>query len=167
LCCIEQLGEVTKSKMEHFSRQISVFEIRHIVSQTSTRLPSNETWFPEHLYQWIKTLLQENDELIVDGKLHELVGECSLFDKAVVRSVAEMYSEKSSALRLISPKKQNVPDGDITPVANGDQGMNIVELEPCCELICSLDLQSHDNDYPVVDSDATIVDAGVSQVTCL
>jgi hypothetical protein len=124
LCAIKQLEELTKAKMEHFSKQISVYNIQEVVAEVSGKLPHNEIWFPEHLYRWIKGMLQENDELVTDERLLDLVGKSPLFDKAVLRSVAEMYSEKTAALNLFSstkvPLEEEHPDSETVPVINGN-----------------------------------------------
>lgn len=126
LCSIEQLEEVTRSKMEHFSKQISVFDIQEIVAQISARLPQNEVWFPEHLYRWVKSMLQENDGLVANERLVDLIGKSPLFDKAVVRSVTEMYSEKAAALKLFSPKEGGQEEDVGAPVVNGGRGEGAV-----------------------------------------
>lgn len=100
LCGIRNLEELTKSKMAQYSKHMSVFEIQDVVAQIAGRLPDNEVWFPEHLYRWIKDILQKNDELVSDEKLLGLIGKSPLFDKAIVRSMAELYSEKAAALKL-------------------------------------------------------------------
>lgn len=99
-CSLDQLEEITKAKMDQFSRQITVFDIQKIVAQVSSKLPPDEVWFSEHLYRWIKTMLQENDTLLANEDLLGLIGETSLFDKAIVRSIAELYSEKAAALKF-------------------------------------------------------------------
>jgi hypothetical protein len=122
LCAIEALEDVTKSKMEHFSEQISIFDLQEVVAEVSAKLPSNEIWFPDHLYRWIKGMLLENDEILTGERLLDLVGKSALFDKAVVRSVTEMYSEKSAALKLFSSSETTSQNNTAAPVSKESHG---------------------------------------------
>jgi hypothetical protein len=122
LCGIEQLEELTKSKMEHFRKQISLFDIQEVVVEVSSKLPQNEIYFPEHLYRWAKEILQEHDELMVDERVLNLVGKSSLFDKAVVRSVMEMYSEKAAALHFFTKKLLHGESSTAVPDINETNG---------------------------------------------
>lgn len=106
VCEIKQLEEVTQSKMEHFSGQISLFSLQEILSQVASRIPSADVWFPEHLYRWVKSTLQRNQDLLGDENVLHLVGRTVLFDRAIVRSITEMYCEKSAAFDLLSQGRQ-------------------------------------------------------------
>jgi len=101
-CTIGPLEVVTKAKMDHYSKQISVFELHTVVVDVAPSLPPDEVWFPEHLYRWIKDALQDDDKLIGDEHLLELVGQSLLFDKAVVRSISELYKEKAAAVKIFA-----------------------------------------------------------------
>lgn len=102
LCVMDVLEQLTKERMDDFGKRISIFELHDVVVNVTPRLSPNEIWFHEHLYRWVKDMLQEDDHIVTDEKLLNLVGRSSLFDKAVVRSVAEMYKEKSAALGLFT-----------------------------------------------------------------
>lgn len=124
LCKIEELEEVTRAKMDHFGELLSLFDIHAVVAQTSQMLPQNDVWFPEHLYRWLKTILKGNDELVSDERLYDLIGDCKLFNKAIVRSIAEMYSEKAGAVNVLSRNAETgLHDGAISTI-NGSLDTN-------------------------------------------
>jgi hypothetical protein len=61
------------------------------------------------------------DELVSDNKLYDLIGGCKLFNKATVRSIAEMYSEKAAAVKVFSRNAEAGHDAAV-PTVNGSLG---------------------------------------------
>jgi hypothetical protein len=93
LCGIEALEDVTKVKMEEFRLGLSVFDLQHITEEVSSKLPQNNDWYSENLHNWIKDELVAHVTTITEGKLPNTIGRSVLFDRAVVKCIAEMYSE--------------------------------------------------------------------------
>ena len=122
LCTIIALEELTKAEMERYSKQISISELHKVVLDIDDKIPADDLWFPEHLFRWVKNIFHENDDLVVDRVLLDLIGQCSLFDKAVVRSLSEMYQEKSSALALFSSEVSQGRVEDHNPVVEAEKG---------------------------------------------
>jgi len=120
LCGIGKLEDVTKRKMEHFGILISMFDIQKVVQDVSSKLPPNEVWFPEHLTSWIKASLVGNESLLHDDRLVEVIGKSPLFDKAMFRSVREMYSEKAAEAKQLSSHLAARKYDSAVPSLNGD-----------------------------------------------
>lgn len=93
LCGIERLEELTKAKVEELSKGLSIFDIQKVAEEVSPKLPRKGDWFSTQINKWIKAALMADDILPTEGRLIEVIGRCTIFDKAVVKGLGEMYSE--------------------------------------------------------------------------
>ena len=121
LCGIEKLEEVTKERIERFGETLSVFDIQAVVENVSPKLPQNEIWFSEHLHKWIKADLMTNETLLTESHILHVIGRNALFDRAVVKAIAEMYSEKLAEVKKINDFATEVGETTIGPTEN-EQG---------------------------------------------
>ncbi|KIW06417.1 uncharacterized protein PV09_02868 [Verruconis gallopava] len=112
LCEISTLEVLTKEKMEHFSKRISIYDVQEIITSVATKLPKDDIWFPEHLYRWVKGILRENDTIVSQERLLNVVGKCPLFDKALFKSVAEMYCEQAAVVNLLTRQESGPQAAD-------------------------------------------------------
>ena len=96
LCGIESLEVLTREKMEESNKDLSLFDMQRVVEEVTPKLPRNDKWFPEHMQRWIKAKMVDDDTLITEGRLLDVIGRSALFDRAVVKGVAEMYSEQAA-----------------------------------------------------------------------
>lgn len=108
LCGIDKLGELTKEKMEELSKDLSIFDLQRILEEVYPKLPRDETWLPDRLQVWVKEKLDDDDDatVLTDGRLLDVTGRIPLFDRAVLKGLAEMYiKEKRKNLAEYSEAK--------------------------------------------------------------
>ena len=110
LCGIEKLEELTKLKIEELSKELSLFDIQHVAEEVAPKLPRSGDWFSSQVNKLVKASLMTDDNLLRDRRLYELVGRSAVFDRALVKSLAEMYMAKidhvSSATATKAPVEQ-------------------------------------------------------------
>ncbi|KAF2674495.1 hypothetical protein BT63DRAFT_408679 [Microthyrium microscopicum] len=121
-CSLAELEKTAKSKIEFNAKFLTLPELLQSATELQPRLPKDE-WFVEHIKSHVKILLKQKDTLEAligpEGKLDEVIGKSAFFDRALFKSIAEMYLEKgtipgrlertNSQISLSSPR---VDDGD-------------------------------------------------------
>jgi len=75
-------------------KELSVFDLQCIAEEVSTKLPQQDDWFSTGIQKWIRTRLTADGTLFTDQRLLDVIGRSTIFDKAVVKSLMEMYVEK-------------------------------------------------------------------------
>ena len=136
LCGIVPLEEVTKLKMEEFRHGLSVFDIQRITEEVSSKLPQKNDWFSENIHKWIKDELMADVTTVTGGKLLNTIGKNKLFDRAVVKCIAEMYSEllaKSTTNSTSHEQKLTVAPTNGASITERESSMSVP-----CEVSCSI-----------------------------
>jgi len=133
LCGIEKLEELTKVKIEELSKELSVFDIQHVAEEVAPKFPRSGDWFSSQVDKWVKTALIANDNLLRDRRLYELVGRSTMFDRALVRSIAEMYMAKIEhvlpATTIKAPFEQEPAIGTASVTASHERADSVVQSD--------------------------------------
>jgi len=94
LCGIEKLEELTKAKIEELSKELSIFDIQSVAEEVTPKLPRGGDWFTSQVNKWVKASLTKDDNVLRDWRLYRMVGKSTLFDRALIKAIAELYLAK-------------------------------------------------------------------------
>jgi hypothetical protein len=106
LCGITKLEEYIKGKADELQKQLSLFDLQTIAEEVCPKLPQQENWFSANIQKWVEARLLNDATLLTGQRLPDVIGRSVIFDKAVVKSLMDMYIDKGAVVEL--------------PVANGD-----------------------------------------------
>jgi hypothetical protein len=126
LCGISKLEEFSKVKTEELQKELSIFDLQRVSEEIYRKLPQHDNWFPTAIQRWVRERFTTDDTLFKDERLPVLIGRCTIFDQAMVKSLLDMCSEKTTnneppilngnhtfpepGLALGSPKAASVAD---------------------------------------------------------
>ena len=116
ICGIEKLEELTKEKIEELSKELSIFNLQGVAEEVSSKLPKKGDWFSAQMNKWIKAALVSNDSLLQENGFLDIIGRSAVFDRAVVKSLTEMYGEQKAKHSTVekAPPQQEPKNPNIT-----------------------------------------------------
>jgi hypothetical protein len=99
LCGIGELEELTKSKIENLSKDLSIFDIQRVTEEISGKLPRHGDWFSAQVDSWAKAALSADDNLLTNSRIVDAIGRNAIFDKALMKALTEMYTELKAKVK--------------------------------------------------------------------
>ena len=114
LCGIEKLEEITKEKIEELSKNLSIFNLQGVAEEVAPKLPRKGDWFSAQMNKWIKAALVQDDGLLSEKGFLDIIGRSAVFDRAVVKSLTEMYDDQKAKNSILSGSKATVEGESVT-----------------------------------------------------
>ncbi|KAI9777435.1 MAG: hypothetical protein M1816_004725, partial [Peltula sp. TS41687] len=72
----------------------TLFAVLDVAKEAYLRFSENEIWLPDYIKNKIKAAFEADDTLFRKGRFLSQIGTVAAFDKAVVNSIVETYTEK-------------------------------------------------------------------------
>lgn len=99
LCGIGDLEELTKTKIENISKDLSIFDVQRITEEISGKLPRHGDWFSAKVDDLVKAALTTDDSLLTNPRIVDAIGRNAILDKALVKALTEMYTELKTKVK--------------------------------------------------------------------
>jgi len=91
------IGHAIRS-MELFSKELSVFQILDITSDVYSKLPEDESWFPDYLKTQIENAFKLDEITFAQKEFLNHIGKTPAFDKALARIMVDIFTNKQTIM---------------------------------------------------------------------
>lgn len=85
---------LAKDNMGSSDKGLSIFDILGVAREVYPKLSANETWFPDYIKEKIEAAFELDEALFARESFLDGVGKVAAFDKALMKSVVEIYTSK-------------------------------------------------------------------------
>jgi hypothetical protein len=91
-CGITELEHLARNHMSNMVKSLSTLEIQSAMGSLASRLPHSDDWLFEHIRAKVSTeIANDNMLLMPDGELAMKVGNCGVFDRALLHAVLQLH----------------------------------------------------------------------------
>lgn len=94
---LDGLGDLSITHIENSQDGISIWNVLDLAEKAYKKLPDEESWFTDYLSRKIEAALREDENLFKTKEFLGRIGNVRKFDQALMKIVAEIYSDKSWA----------------------------------------------------------------------
>ncbi|KAI9934569.1 hypothetical protein ASPWEDRAFT_43988 [Aspergillus wentii DTO 134E9] len=101
--------------MEKFASMISIFALLNIVTGVYPSLSEGEDWFLDHVKSRIAAAFAEDNTLFVQDSFLKTFGEVPAFDRFLMQSALDIYSEGVLRTRDSSISREETPEQSVPP----------------------------------------------------
>lgn len=89
---------LAKDKMRSLGEGISIYDLLDVVTKAWPKLPGNEVWFSDYLNNKVRAAFKADEALFTKAPFFDHIGKVTAFDKALVKTVVEIYTQKIAGM---------------------------------------------------------------------
>lgn len=138
---ITGLSEILPTHVQVTAKTVNIFDVLDIARTVHQILEKENDWFTMFLKTEIKAALVVNKDLFMTSRFLHLIGKVKIFDRVLMRTVAEIYNEKiAMQARLLqdticTPGSPSISSLDDAP----QQPQDFEESHLCQEVVVPCD----------------------------